>query len=141
MIPRYAPQQIAKIFSDTSRLQRWLDVELLACEGWAETGRIPVEALTELQGATIDAERIAELEAEQGHDMAAFVAAVQETVEVLRGLTAVARDADAEQVAARLARRVGRLREAIDALAAHPADAVGQVSSVELDEPVDGGQG
>ncbi len=80
MIPRYAPQQIAKIFSDTSRLQRWLDVELLACEGWAEIGRIPVEALITLQGATIDAERIAELEAEQGHDMAAFVAAVQETV-------------------------------------------------------------
>ena len=80
MIPRYAPQQIAKIFSDTSRLQRWLDVELLACEGWAEVGRIPVEALSILQGATIDAERIAELEAEQGHDMAAFVAAVQETV-------------------------------------------------------------
>jgi len=80
VIPRYAPQQIAKIFSDTSRLQRWLDVELLACEGWAEVGRIPVEALSILQGATIDAERIAELEAEQGHDMAAFVAAVQETV-------------------------------------------------------------
>jgi len=32
-------------------------------------------------GATIDApKRIAELEAEQGHDIAAFVAAVQETV-------------------------------------------------------------
>jgi adenylosuccinate lyase len=80
VIPRYAPQQIAKIFSDSSRLQRWLDVELLACEGWAEIGRIPVEALTTLRGASIDAERIAELEAEQGHDMAAFVAAVQETV-------------------------------------------------------------
>ncbi len=80
MIPRYAPQQIAKIFSDTSRLQRWLDVELLACEGWAEVGRVPVEALAVLQRATIDAERIAELEAEQGHDMAAFVAAIQETV-------------------------------------------------------------
>ena len=80
MIPRYAPQQIAKIFSDTSRLQRWLDVELLACEGWAEIGRIPVEALTTLRGASIDADRIAELEAEQGHDIAAFVAAVQETV-------------------------------------------------------------
>jgi adenylosuccinate lyase len=80
VIPRYAPQQIAKIFSDASRLQRWLDVELLACEGWAEIGRIPVEALSALQGATIDADRIAELEAEQGHDMAAFVAAVQETI-------------------------------------------------------------
>ena len=80
MIPRYAPPQIAKIFSDASRLQRWLDVELLACEGWAEIGRIPVEALSTLQGASIDADRIAELEAEQGHDVAAFVAAVQETV-------------------------------------------------------------
>ena len=80
MIPRYAPPQIAKIFSDTSRLQRWLDVELLACEGWAEIGRIPVEALTTLRGASIDADRIAQLEAEQGHDVAAFVAAVQETV-------------------------------------------------------------
>ena len=80
MIPRYAPQQIATIFSDDSRLQRWLDVELLACEGWAELGRIPIEALSRLQGASIDADRIAELEAEQGHDVAAFVAAVQETV-------------------------------------------------------------
>jgi len=80
VIPRYAPQQIATIFSDDSRLQRWLDVELLACEGWAELGRIPIEALSRLQGASIDADRIAELEAEQGHDVAAFVAAVQETV-------------------------------------------------------------
>ena len=53
---------------------------MLACEGWAEIGRIPVEALTTLRGAAIDADRIAELEAEQGHDMAAFVAAVQETL-------------------------------------------------------------
>jgi FixJ family two-component response regulator len=66
------------------------------------------------------------------------LAAVQETVEVLRGLPAVAGDVDAEQVTAGLARRVGRLREAIDALAAHPADAIGQVSSAE---PVDEGQG
>jgi adenylosuccinate lyase len=80
VIPRYAPQQIATIFSDASRLQRWLDVELLACEGWAEIGRIPVEVLGKLQGARIDADRIAELEAEQGHDVAAFVAAVQETI-------------------------------------------------------------
>ena len=56
MIPRYAPQQIATIFSDASRLQRWLDVELLACEGWAEIGRIPVEVLGKLQGAHIDAD-------------------------------------------------------------------------------------
>jgi CheY-like chemotaxis protein len=66
------------------------------------------------------------------------LAAVQETVDVLRGLPAVAADADAEQAAARLARRVGQLRDAIDALAVHSADAVNQGSTVQ---PVDEGQG
>ena len=80
MIPRYAPPEIAAIFTDESRLQRWLDVELLAAEGWAELGGIPSDALRALRSARIDPARIAELEAEQGHDVAAFVAAVQETV-------------------------------------------------------------
>jgi adenylosuccinate lyase len=80
VIPRYAPPEIAAIFSDESRLQGWLQVELLACEGWAAEGRIPADALGALRKARVDAVRIAELEAEQGHDVAAFVAAVQETV-------------------------------------------------------------
>jgi adenylosuccinate lyase len=80
VIPRYTPPEIAKIFSDESRLRRWLEVELLACEAWAESGRIPASALPQLRRARIDEARIAELEAEQGHDVAAFVSAVQETV-------------------------------------------------------------
>ena len=61
-------------------MRRWLDVELLASEAWAELGRVPEDALVALRGARVDARRVAELEAEQGHDLAAFVAAVQETV-------------------------------------------------------------
>jgi adenylosuccinate lyase len=80
VIPRYTPSEIAKIFSDESRLQRWLDIELLASEGWAELGRVPKDALPALRRARIDKDRINELEAEQGHDVAAFVAAVQETL-------------------------------------------------------------
>lgn len=80
MIPRYAPPEIAAIFTDESRLRRWLDVELLACEAWSSLGRIPQRELPALRSARIDVERIAELEAEQGHDVAAFVTAVQETV-------------------------------------------------------------
>ncbi|MHB8533628.1 MAG: adenylosuccinate lyase [Solirubrobacteraceae bacterium] len=80
MIPRYTPVEIAEIFSDESRLQRWLQIELLACEGWAEFGRVPQDALPKLRQARIDVERINELEAEQGHDVAAFVAGVQETL-------------------------------------------------------------
>jgi len=80
VIPRYTPPEIAAIFSDESRLRRWLEVELLASEAWAAIGRIPTESLAALRAARIDEQRIAELEAEQGHDVAAFISAVQETV-------------------------------------------------------------
>jgi DNA-binding response OmpR family regulator len=42
--------------------------------------------------------------------------AVEETVAALRQLPAVSQDAEAGETAARLARRVGRLRDALDAL-------------------------
>jgi adenylosuccinate lyase len=81
VIPRYTPEPIAAIFNDESRLRRWLEVELLAVEGWAAAGRVSAEAARSLRrAARIDSVRIAELEAEQGHDLAAFVQAVQETV-------------------------------------------------------------
>jgi adenylosuccinate lyase len=79
VIPRYTPPRIAAIFSDESRLRRWLEVELLAAEGWALAGHVPAESVTVLRRhARVDAARVAELEAEQGHDVAAFVSAVQE---------------------------------------------------------------
>ncbi|HET9051629.1 MAG TPA: adenylosuccinate lyase, partial [Candidatus Dormibacteraeota bacterium] len=82
MIPRYTPPRIATIFADEERLARWLEIELLAVEAWAEVGRVPSDAAARLRrrlgGTTVDAARVAELEAEQGHDVAAFVSAVQE---------------------------------------------------------------
>ncbi len=81
MIRRYTPPKIADVFSEESKLRRWLDVELLACEGWAAIGRIPAEeAAAVRRDARLDPARIAELEAEQGHDVAAFVSQVQETL-------------------------------------------------------------
>jgi CheY-like chemotaxis protein len=46
--------------------------------------------------------------------------AVQETAAALRRLPAVSQDAEAAEVAGRLARRVGRLRDALDALGGGP---------------------
>ena len=81
MIRRYTPPKIADVFSEESKLRRWLEVELLAVEGWAAVGRIPAaEAAAVRRDARLDAERIAVLEAEQGHDVAAFVSQVQETL-------------------------------------------------------------
>jgi adenylosuccinate lyase len=80
VISRYTPREIAAVFSEESRLRRWLDVELRVCEGWAEEGVVPRDALTALSRAKVDPDRVAQLEAEQGHDLAAFVSAVQESV-------------------------------------------------------------
>jgi adenylosuccinate lyase len=80
VISRYTPREIAAVFSEESRLHRWLDVELRVCEGWVEEGVVPRDALPALSRAKVDPERVAQLEAEQGHDLAAFVSAVQESV-------------------------------------------------------------
>jgi adenylosuccinate lyase len=81
VIRRYTPPKIADVFSEESKLRRWLEVELLAVEGWAAVGRIPAaDAAVVRRDARLDPERIAVLEAEQGHDVAAFVSQVQETL-------------------------------------------------------------
>ena len=69
---------MARIWSDESRLARWLDVELAALDGWAEVGAVPAEAVAVIRDrATVPApERVAEIERVTDHDTAAFVDAV-----------------------------------------------------------------
>jgi adenylosuccinate lyase len=68
------------IWSEESRLARWLDVELAALEGWAEVGAIPVEDVAEIRAraAPPTPARVAEIERVTDHDVAAFVDAVAE---------------------------------------------------------------
>ena len=44
MIPRYSPPAMAALFTDEARLAGWLEVELLATEGWADIGVVPRSA-------------------------------------------------------------------------------------------------
>ena len=71
-----------RIWSDESKLARWLDVELAALEGWAEVGAVPREAVDEIRAAASppSPERVAEIEERTQHDVAAFVDAVGETL-------------------------------------------------------------
>src|SRR3954452_8406188 len=71
---------MAKIWSDESRLARWLDVELAALDAWAEIGAIPAEAVGEIRAHVVppSAEHVAEIERVTDHDVAAFVDAVAE---------------------------------------------------------------
>jgi adenylosuccinate lyase len=69
---------MAKVWSEETRLARWLDVELAALDGWAEVGVVPAETLREIRDRALPPapERVAELERETQHDVAAFVDAV-----------------------------------------------------------------
>jgi adenylosuccinate lyase len=71
---------MARIWSEESKLARWLDVELAALDAWAEVGAVPTEAVAQIRaGVRIPTpERVAEIERVTDHDTAAFVDAVTE---------------------------------------------------------------
>ena len=80
MIARYSRPAMARVWSDESKLARWLEVELAALDGWASVGAVPDEAAREIR-ARAEAptpERVAEIEERTQHDVAAFVDAVAE---------------------------------------------------------------
>ena len=81
MILRYDVPEVSAIWSDEARFGRWLEIELLAVEAWAELGKVPPEdaaACRERASFTVDA--ILEREAVTRHDVAAFVDVVAASV-------------------------------------------------------------
>jgi adenylosuccinate lyase len=80
VIARYSRPAMKKIWSDESRLARWLEVELAALDGWAEVGTLPREAAEAIRAHAVPPtpERVAEIEERTHHDVAAFVDAVAE---------------------------------------------------------------
>jgi adenylosuccinate lyase len=69
-----------RVWSEESKLARWLEVELAVLEAWAEIGVVPREAATEARERAVapSPERVAEIERRTQHDLAAFVDAVAE---------------------------------------------------------------
>jgi adenylosuccinate lyase len=69
---------MARIWSDEGRLERWLEVELAALDGWAEVGVVPGEAAEAIRSGAVTPtpQRVAEIEEKTHHDLAAFVDAV-----------------------------------------------------------------
>ena len=82
MIPRYTLPDMAAVWSEERKLELWLRIEVLACEGWARLGRVPHEDLDQIRSkATAPTPaRVAEIEAVTNHDVAAFVQAVSESM-------------------------------------------------------------
>lgn len=81
MLERYSRPQMKKVWSEQSKFEAWLKVELLACEAWSELGEIPQEDVKQLwENATFNMDRIYEIEQETRHDVVAFTRAVSETL-------------------------------------------------------------
>ncbi len=81
MIDRYSRPEMAALWSDESKFQCWLEVEIAVCEAQAELGVIPKEAVADIKKkARFDLKRIDEIEAEVRHDVIAFLTSVAESV-------------------------------------------------------------
>jgi adenylosuccinate lyase len=78
VISRYSRPAMARIWTDEARLARMLDVELTTLAGWSAVGVVPADAVDRIATAAEapTPERVAELERETNHDVAAFVDAV-----------------------------------------------------------------
>ena len=80
MIERYTLPAMGSIWGEQHKINRWLDVEIAVCESWAERGSIPKEDMKRIRRATVDIDRMKEIEQETDHDVIAFLRAAGETV-------------------------------------------------------------
>lgn len=81
MIERYTRPEMGAIWTEQNRYEAWLEVEILACEAWAELGEIPKEDVKRIrENASFDIDRILQIEQETRHDVVAFTRAVSETL-------------------------------------------------------------
>lgn len=81
MIPRYSREQASEIWEPEAKFQNWMEIEIAACEAWAQLGEIPQEDLKNIQEkSAFSVARIDEIEAEVKHDVIAFVSNMAENV-------------------------------------------------------------
>ena len=81
MIERYTLPEMGAIWTDEARMQAWLDVEIAAVKAWNRLGKIPDDAVKEIEAkAAFDVARVNEIEQTTNHDVIAFLTNVAEYV-------------------------------------------------------------
>jgi adenylosuccinate lyase len=81
VIPRYTREEIGAVWTDQRRMESWLQVELAATDAWSAEGVVPgddAKACRERAAFTVEA--VKQRERTTGHDVAAFVDIVSESV-------------------------------------------------------------
>lgn len=81
MIERYTREEMGKIWTLQNKFQKWLEIEIVACEAWAHLGVIPKEDVEKIaKNAKFDVARILEIEEQTRHDVIAFTRCVAESL-------------------------------------------------------------
>ena len=85
MIERYALPEMANLFADAARMQRWVDIELLATDAQENLGVVPegTAAACRNNAPVVDSSfvnAVVEREAVTNHDVAAFVDVLQQRI-------------------------------------------------------------
>ena len=81
MIERYTLPEMGAVWTEQAKMQAWLDVEIAAVKAWNKLGKVPDEAVAEIEAkAAFDVARVAEIEATTNHDVIAFLTNVAEYV-------------------------------------------------------------
>ena len=81
MIPRYSREKMTAIWSQENKYQKWLDVEVAACEAMVKLEKIPAGAVETIKAkAAINVPRIHEIEKITKHDVIAFVSSLTEII-------------------------------------------------------------
>src|SRR4029453_13928394 len=81
MIERYTLPEMGALWSEQSKFQKWLDVEIAVCEVHPEMGTIPRERVAENKGrARFSVERIKKIEKTTNHGVIAFTTNLAESI-------------------------------------------------------------
>jgi adenylosuccinate lyase len=81
MIDRYTLPEMGAVWSEETKFQKWLDVEIAVCEVHAEMGTIPRDALEQIKSrAKFSVARINEIEKTTDHDVIAFTTNLAESI-------------------------------------------------------------
>jgi adenylosuccinate lyase len=80
MIERYSRPRMKRVWSDENKFDKWLKVEIAACEAWAELGIIPRRDLSKIKMARVNLKRMEEILKETHHDVTAFLGSVAESL-------------------------------------------------------------
>lgn len=81
MIDRYTPKDIGKIWSDSSKFRRFLEIELLVCRALASLGKIPKTSAQNIRKkARISCDKIKKIEEKTHHDIVAFILNLSQSI-------------------------------------------------------------